>query len=157
MSTILKIFAFPVSLIIICYGILTILGGHITPGGGFQGGSYIAGGIILCIIVYGLEQSPIQLSHDFISIVETIGALLYIILGLAGLFTTGFFLYNVGTDFYHLIPNAIATIFRYQDVTNAGSLPYLNIVVGLKVFVGLAAIVIAFVQFERIEKSEGND
>lgn len=56
MSTILKIFVFPAVFIIICLGILTILGGHITPGGGFQGGAMIAGGIILCIITYGVEK-----------------------------------------------------------------------------------------------------
>jgi energy-converting hydrogenase B subunit I len=157
MSTILKIFAFPASLIIICIGILTILGGHITPGGGFQGGAYIASGVILCIIIYGIDHSPIQISHDLISIVETIGALGYLLIGLVGLFTTGFYLYNVGADFYHLIPNAISMIFKYPDVTNAGIVPYLNIFVGLKVFVGLSAIVIAFVQFEKMEKSEEKD
>lgn len=154
MSTILKIFTFPASFIIICLGILTILGGHITPGGGFQGGAMIASGVILCIVVYGLEHSPIQLSHNLISIIESIGALGYIIMGLVGLFTTGFFLYNVGADFYHLIPNTISMIFKYPDVTNAGIVPYLNIFVGLKVFVGLSAVVIAFFQFERHEKSE---
>ncbi|MDR3223133.1 MAG: cation:proton antiporter [Methanobrevibacter sp.] len=153
MSTILKIFVFPATFIIICLGILTILGGHITPGGGFQGGAMIAGGIILSILVYGVEKSPIQLSHEFISNVESVGALGYILLGLAGLLTSGFFLYNVGTDFYNLIPTTIATLFHYPDVTNAGFIPYLNILVGLKVFVGLSAIVIAFSQFK---KNEGN-
>ena len=59
MSTILKLFVFPISLIIICLGINTILGGHITPGGGFQGGAMIAGGLIFCIIVYGLTRKSI--------------------------------------------------------------------------------------------------
>jgi energy-converting hydrogenase B subunit I len=149
MSTILKIFAFPAAIIIICLGILTILGGHITPGGGFQGGAMIAGGVILCILVYGIDETPINLSHNFISAVESIGALGYIILGLVGLFATGFFLYNVGTNFYHLVPMSLSDIFRYPDVTNAGIVPYLNILVGLKVFVGLSAIVIAFSKFKK--------
>ena len=37
-SVILKIIALPISILLICLGIMTILGGHITPGGGFQGG-----------------------------------------------------------------------------------------------------------------------
>lgn len=45
MSTILKLFALPLSFLIICLGVLTILGGHITPGGGFQGGAMIAAGV----------------------------------------------------------------------------------------------------------------
>ena len=58
MSTILKIFAFPAAMLIMCLGILTILGGHITPGGGFQGGAMIAAGFIFCAVVYGLRRAP---------------------------------------------------------------------------------------------------
>lgn len=154
MSPILKLFAFPVSFIMICLGVLTILGGHITPGGGFQGGAMVAGGVILCVIVYGLKASPIKFSHDFISAIESIGALGYVLLGLAGLFFSGFFLYNLGADFYNIIPQSIVNIFHYPDPTNAGIVPYLNIFVGLKVFVGLSAVVIAFSQFKRLDKSE---
>lgn len=154
MSPILKLFAFPVSFIMICLGVLTILGGHITPGGGFQGGAMIAGGVILCIIVYGLKDSPIKFSHDFISAIESIGALGYVLLGLAGLLFSGFFLYNLGADFYNIVPQSIVNIFRYPDPTNAGIVPYLNIFVGLKVLVGLSAVVIAFSQFKKLDKTE---
>ncbi|RBQ22406.1 hypothetical protein ALNOE001_21530 [Candidatus Methanobinarius endosymbioticus] len=157
MSSILKLFAFPFAVIIVCLGIMTIFGGHITPGGGFQGGAMIAGGVILCIIVYGLEESPINFSHDFISAIENIGALGYIGLGLVGLITSGFFLYNVGTDFYGLIPQYIVNIFHYQDPTNAGIVPYFNILVGLKVLVGLSAVVIAFSQFDKTKDHIKND
>ncbi|MDR3063810.1 MAG: cation:proton antiporter [Methanobrevibacter sp.] len=151
MSPILKIFAFPAAIILICLGILTILGGHITPGGGFQGGAMIASAVILCIIVYGIEKSPIQLSHNFISFIESLGALGYVLFGIAGLLFAGFFLYNTGADFYNLLPQGIINIFHYPDVTNAGIVPYLNIFVGLKVFVGLSAVVIAFSQFKSKE------
>lgn len=150
MSSILKLFTFPVAFIMVCLGIMTILGGHITPGGGFQGGAMIAGGIILCIIVYGIKKSPIQFSHGFISTIESIGAIGYICLGLVGLFTSGFFLYNVGADFYGLLPQYLVNIFHYQDPTNAGIVPYFNILVGFKVFVGLSAVAIAFSQFDKI-------
>ena len=44
-SLILKIMTLPIAIIMIALGIMTILGGHITPGGGFQGGAMIAGAI----------------------------------------------------------------------------------------------------------------
>ena len=150
MSTILKLFTFPISLIIICYGINTILGGHITPGGGFQGGAMIAGGLIFCIIVYGLEESPFKLSHDFLAAIESAGALGYVFLGLAGLVFSGFFMYNLGVDIYGIVPSTIKTIFNYPDPLNAGIIPYLNFVVGLKVLVGLSAVVIAFLESDKI-------
>lgn len=150
MSTILKLFVFPISLIIICLGINTILGGHITPGGGFQGGAMIAGGLIFCIIVYGLKESPFKLSHNFLASIESVGALGYVFLGLASLFFSGFFLYNLGVDLYGIVPAAIKTIFNYPDPINAGIIPYLNFVVGLKVLVGLSAVVIAFLESDKI-------
>lgn len=153
-SPILKMFALPASLIFICAGILTILGGHITPGGGFQGGAMIAGGIILCLLVFGLDDSPINLSENFITAFESIGALGYIVLGLIGLYFGGSFLYNVGTDFYSIVPSNIVNIFHYPDVTNAGIVPYFNILVGLKVFVGLTAIVIVFLGFKSLSEEE---
>ena len=58
-SVILKLIALPISIILICLGIMTVLGGHITPGGGFQGGAMIASGVALSILVYGLGNSPL--------------------------------------------------------------------------------------------------
>lgn len=152
MSTILKIFVFPAAIILICYGALTVLGGHITPGGGFQGGAIMASGIIFCLIVYGLKESPIKFSHNFMASIESIGALGYVFLGLAGLFTTGFFMYNLGVDLYHIVPPYIVNIFDYPDPIHAGIIPYLNFVVGLKVLVGLSAVVITFLESEKLLK-----
>lgn len=153
-SMILKIISLLISIILICLGIMTILGGHITPGGGFQGGAMIASGVILSILVYGLGNSPLEFSHTYIEVLESVGALGYIVLGLVGLFVGGFFLYNVGADLFNLIPANIQNIFHYPDVTNAGIVPYLNIFVGLKVFAGLSAIVMAFEGFKKIEEME---
>ncbi len=149
MSTILKLFVFPAALIISCIGINTVLGGHITPGGGFQGGAMIAAAFIFCAVIYGLEDSPLKFSHDFMSNMETIGALGYVFLGLAGLIFAGSFLYNLGVDLYGIVPGFIQNIFDYPDPTHAGIIPYLNYVVGIKVFVGLSAVVVAFLGFKR--------
>jgi energy-converting hydrogenase B subunit I len=133
---------------------MTILGGHITPGGGFQGGAMIASGVILSILVYGIGNSPLEFSHAYIEILESVGALGFIVLGLIGLFVGGFFLYNGGTDLLNVVPANIQNVLHYPDVTNAGIIPYLNIFVGLKVFVGLSAIVIAFAGFKKIMEEE---
>lgn len=144
MSDLLKLIAFPTSFIMMGYGAMTILGGHITPGGGFQGGAMMASGAILCVLAYGLKDNPFNFSHERMSVIESCGALLYVILGLCGLFLGGSFLYNVGTNLYGLIPTSMQAIFNYPDALNAGIIPYLNIVVGLKVFIGLTTLVILF-------------
>ena len=154
-SIILKLISLPISIILICLGIMTILGGHITPGGGFQGGAMIASGIILSVLVYGIGNSPLELSHLYIEILESVGALGFVVFGLIGLFVGGFYLYNVGADVLNVVPQAIQTVFHYPDVTNAGIIPYLNIFVGLKVFAGLSAIAIAFAGFKKfVEEGE---
>ena len=154
MSQILKLIALPISIIIICLGIMTILGGHITPGGGFQGGAMIASGVILSVLVYGIGNSPMEFSHTYIEVFESVGALGFIVLGLVGLFAGGFFLYNVGADILNIVPASIQTIFHYPDTTNAGIIPYLNIFVGLKIFAGLSAIVIAFAGFKKFVEGD---
>lgn len=156
MSQILKLISLPISIILICLGIMTILGGHITPGGGFQGGAMIASGVILSLLVYGLGNSPIEFSHTYIEVFESIGALGFIVLGLVGLFAGGFFLYNVGADIFNIIPAYIQNILHYPDTTNAGIIPYLNIFVGLKVFAGLSAIVIAFEGFKKFVEEDAD-
>ena len=154
-SIILKLISLPISIILICLGVMTILGGHITHGGGFQGGAMIASGIILSVLVYGIGNSPLELSHLYIEVLESVGALGFVIFGLIGLFVGGFYLYNVGTDLLNVVPQAIQTVFHYPDVTNAGIIPYLNIFVGLKVFAGLSAIAIAFAGFKKyVEEGE---
>lgn len=148
MSIILKLFIFPTALVITCLGVNTILGGHITPGGGFQGGAIIAGAFIFCAVIYGLKDTPIKFSHDFMARMESLGALGYAFLGLAGLVFSGFFLYNLGVDLYGIIPEFIKNIFDYPDPIHPGIIPYLNFFVGIKVFVGLSAVVIAFLGFK---------
>ena len=151
-SIILKLIGVPIAILLFCLGVMTILGGHITPGGGFQGGAMIAAGVILSVFIYGIDGSPIKFSHLYSDILENFGALMFIIFGLVGLFVAGSFLYNVGSDISNVVPTVIRNIFHYPDVTNAGIIPYLNIFVGLKVFVGLSAIVIAFAGFKKFSE-----
>ena len=157
MSDLLKLVAYPASFIMIGYGAMTILGGHITPGGGFQGGAIMASGAILCILTYGLKNNPFNLSHERMSVIESCGALAYVLLGLCGLFLSGSFLYNVGTNLYGLVPAAMQGIFNYPDALNAGIIPYLNIVVGLKVFIGLTTLVILFYSVTKIKEDYIDD
>lgn len=157
MSTILRLFVFAAALIIVCLGVNTILGGHITPGGGFQGGAMIAGAFIFCAVVYGLKDTPIKFSHDFMSNMESVGALAYVFLGVAGLLFSGFYLYNLGVDLYGIIPGFIKTLFDYPDPTHAGIIPYLNFFVGIKVLVGLSAVVVAFLAFKNEIDEDGEE
>ena len=53
-----------------------IMNGHLSAGGGFQGGAIIASGIMLLL----LAQPGIGLDHDFLSITESLAGVLYVCL-----------------------------------------------------------------------------
>ena len=50
---------------IILYGIYVILNGHLSPGGGFSGGSIIGAGLILYAAAYGVDKMRILYISTF--------------------------------------------------------------------------------------------
>ncbi|MCX6695431.1 MAG: hypothetical protein NTU61_03970, partial [Candidatus Altiarchaeota archaeon] len=144
-SLILEYFTSTLIVFAVAYGIYLTLGGHITPGGGFQGGSLIASGVLLSLVVYG-RKHLVSFGHSFLIKLETLGLLIYLLLGLAGLAFSGFYLYNLGVDFYQIVPSTVENAFNYPDVVKAGILPYLNIAVMLKVSAGLSTLLLVLLE-----------
>ena len=101
-STIIqKLLSFPMSMLLVAFGVTVILGGHITPGGGFPGGSVIATGYFLSVVIYGLKKTPLRFTHKFLVNLSTIGALIFLLTGVVGLV---FSAYYHGTDTTSIIP-----------------------------------------------------
>lgn len=172
-SVIIGLFGYPVLIAIIAYGIVITLGGHITPGGGFQGGSIVATGYLLGVVAYGLKRNPISLKHAGLSIFETAGALTFLLLGLLGVFLTGYYLYNTGSNLGYLqalngtnvtggsyvMPytpedTGLAAELNYPDAPDRpylgpGILPLLNIGVFLKVLGGLSTVVLVLTEAKK--------
>jgi energy-converting hydrogenase B subunit I len=136
-------------ILLVAAGVYITLGGHITPGGGFQGGSVLAAAVILFLVVYGIG-GKLDLTEQFLVKTEGFGILLFLVLGLAVLVFSGSFLYNIGVDLYSLTSSSVQSFFNYPDVTNPGIIPYINIAVFLEVGAGLTAVFLAFL--EVIEK-----
>lgn len=137
-----SVFGTPVILIMMCFGLLLIFGGHITPGGGFQGGSVLATAFFISIVIYGLRKNPFHYGHDFLIGMETLGALMFLLMGVVGVAVSGYYLYNVGANIWG---QGFVEFLKYIDPTNAGMLPYLNVAVGLEVFgsLSVAAVFLA--------------
>ncbi len=106
------------------YGIFIILNGHISPGGGFAGGAVIGTTLILYTLVFGREKGKVKFSHKAAEISESGGIMLFVIVGLIGLFVAGRFLSNLEGGFFE---GEIGTII------SGGFIPILMIGIGIKV------------------------
>jgi multicomponent Na+:H+ antiporter subunit B len=117
------------------FGFYVITHGHLTPGGGFQGGVILAAISIIFSIVYGSAFDYRRYSPQTKTALETGGALTFLGLGLAGILMEGAFLHNLG-----FLTAETGTLI------SAGSIPYINIGVGFKVGAGLAIIFYSMIQ-----------
>ncbi len=146
-TLILRMFAPPIMALTAALGVYVALGGHITPGGGFQGGSIVGAGVLLSLVVLGARS--VKVSHASLVKLEAAGLMAYIGLGLAGLVFSGYFLYNVGSNVQGVVPAAVASMFAYPDGLNAGIIPYLNVSVLIKVSAGLTTAMLVLLGAKR--------
>lgn len=124
---------------ILLFGLYVILHGHITPGGGFQGGAVFATSIALLVVALGSKQVEERIREHGLAVVESSGAVLFIGLAFAGLATTFFYNFLVGSPLFGNVPPVGPNA---GDLWTAGTIPLMNVAVGMKVVAGLSAIVI---------------
>jgi multicomponent Na+:H+ antiporter subunit B len=105
-------------------GAYIILHGHLTPGGGFQGGVILAVAFFLPL----LAMSKGAVNDKVIMILESLAGATFIVIGLAALANKGAFLAPL------LGTGTLGNLF------SAGSLPLLYLAVGLKVGAELAGL-----------------
>jgi multicomponent Na+:H+ antiporter subunit B len=131
--------AFPLTMI---YGLYVIAHGHLTPGGGFQGGAVVASACAMILVAYGSVWTLGKIKEKNLSILESIGAICFILLAILGLgFGTVFFKnFLVGSDIiFGIIPSFGSAI---ANINTGGVIPLMNFSVGLKVIAGLFGIVL---------------
>ena len=128
--------------LIMIFGLYVIAHGHLTPGGGFQGGAVAASGCALLIVAYGSSWVLGKIKTSRLSVFESLGALGFIGVAFLGLVFGGMFFNNflVGSDtLFGVVP---ATGSTSADFNTAGVLPLMNFAVGVKVIAGLFVIVL---------------
>lgn len=115
--------------IIILYGCYIIFHGHLTPGGGFAGGVIIALALLNVMIAFGREFTNNWLNINFLEKLESISATLFLVLGILGFLIGNAFLFNFINH---------GELFR---LLSAGTIPVLNIIIGIKVAMSLFLVV----------------
>jgi energy-converting hydrogenase B subunit I len=124
------------------FGLYVIAHGHLTPGGGFQGGAVAASGCAMLIVAYGSTWIFEKIKVSRLSAFESLGALGFIGVAFFGLIFGGYFFNNflVRTGIlFNIVPK---TGFTGSEFNTAGVLPLMNFAVGVKVIAGIFAIVV---------------
>lgn len=115
--------------VMLLFGLYIILNGHRSPGGGFQGGAIIATAIL---ILYYIDISK-EIDVQTIITIEKILFLLLVSISFLSFFTRG----NIMTNFIPLNGDiAYKQIYLYL----------LNIIIGVKVALGLVAVFTSFLK-----------
>ncbi|KYK33207.1 MAG: hypothetical protein AYK22_01480 [Thermoplasmatales archaeon SG8-52-3] len=149
--------AFPIVLI---YGLYVIAHGHLTPGGGFQGGAVVASGLAMLLVAYGSIWVIGKVKEKQLSILESIGAIGFIGLAFLGILMVFIYSSFQGNFFNNFLINQNEIpLFNeigagLANINTAGVIPLMNFAVGLKVIAGLFAIVLVMAYATRIKEGK---
>jgi len=139
--------------LIVVFGFYVIMHGHLTPGGGFQGGAVVASGFALLLVAFGAGGLKGVLNRHALQTLEEIGALAFLALGFLGVGTA--FFYNLFANHPGALFGASVPYGPNAGILNSGGLlPWMNWAVGLKVMTGIASVVIVMLIGARKEDAE---
>jgi multicomponent Na+:H+ antiporter subunit B len=115
-------------------GLYIVAHGHLTPGGGFQGGVVLATALLLVYLAgeYSFLRRAAPLS--LVEVCEAVGGGGFAVIGLAGLLAGVAYMENV-------LP-----LGQVGHLNSAGTVPLINLSVGLEVAAGFVLILVEFVE-----------
>lgn len=110
---------------IVLLGAYIFIHGHLSPGGGFQGGVVIATGFLLMLLAY----ENFSIGHRVLSIIESLAGITFAGIGLLGFIGGGTFLQN-------FLPTGVL-----NNLFSGGIIPIIYIAVGFKVAAELTGVI----------------
>jgi multicomponent Na+:H+ antiporter subunit B len=111
--------------LIVLFGIYVFINGHLTPGGGFQGGAVIATGFLLLL----MANPQADFRHGLFNYIESISGISYVIIGILGVV--------LGLGF---LDNRFLPLGHLGRLFSAGAIPIIYSFIGLKVGAELSNI-----------------
>ena len=131
-SDIVRVLGLGLTPLTVLFSLYVVAHGHLTPGGGFQGGVVLATAVLLIYLAGEFEDLHGLYSEATLERAEAVGGAGYIAVGLIGLFAGSSFLENV-------LPRG-----RIGSVFSAGPVPLINLSVGLEIAAGLVLLLTTF-------------
>ena len=121
--------------LILLFGAYVFTHGHLTPGGGFQGGAILASAMLLLLLSNPLHH----FGHRLITLVESASGALFVLLGVLGIVYAGGFL-----------DNRILPIGTFGELFSAGAIPLIYTLVGLKVGAEFSSMLVSLSETEEL-------
>jgi multicomponent Na+:H+ antiporter subunit B len=125
-SEILMTGADVLSPVIVFFGVYIFLHGHLSPGGGFQGGAVVASAVLLLFLAY----PGYRLRHGILTVLESLSGTVYVLIAVLGLVLAAGFL-----------DSRLLAMGETGRIISAGTIPLIYTVIGLKVGTELAGII----------------
>ena len=111
------------------YMFYVILHGHLSPGGGFQGGVLMVAVIVFIYMGYGYEKVSGCINRSFLHKFEGFASVVYVVLAMIGVYCGAYFCQNV------LFDRGAA-----GDLFSSGTIFFMNLTVGAKVLAGVGVL-----------------
>ncbi len=139
LSKIVREMSIVLSVPIVIFGLYVISHGHLTPGGGFPGGAILATLIALLLVGFGKDVRE-NINERLFFMAESAALIGFALLAFLGISSSFFhnFLSGAGGPF----GNAVAHGINPGFLGTGGTIPLMNLAVGLEVFSALSLIVI---------------
>ena len=115
--------------LMLVYMLYIIFHGHLSPGGGFQGGVLMVAAVTILYLGHGYETTTRTLSADLLHGTEGFASVMYVALAMLGVSIGAMFCQNI--------------LFKHGDIGelySAGTIFWMNVTVGLKVLTGVGSI-----------------
>ena len=134
------------------FGLYVVIHGHLTPGGGFQGGAVMATGAALLLVAHAYEDITGRIRKGAMKVLEALGLMMFIFAGFSGILFDRPFMGNWMAFTGKLFGTPVAHGVNPGDLNTAVLLPLLNIGVGIEVLGGLTIILLYMLSGIKEEK-----
>ena len=114
---------------VMVYMLYIILHGHLSPGGGFQGGVLFVAAVLFLYFGHGYKVTAEAISYHLLHEVEGVASVAYVALAMMGI--------AAGAQFCE---NILYRQGNIGDLYSSGTIFWMNLTVGIKVITGIGSI-----------------
>ena len=124
---------------ILIFGFYIVVHGHLTPGGGFQGGAVMATGLVMILVAHAWETVQGAFKKDLLKTLEGVALVLFLGTAISGFVMGKPFLYNWMAQTGGLFGGEPSVA---GNLNTGGIIPLLNVFVGLEVLGALTIMIL---------------